>query len=134
MNTKRKIKIVMCFALIFPMIMLDIHKPYIAYDGENMERVVEDGKTSSLIPGFEHDRYNLEILEKSEIQLVVRPDSKVVKVKVIDASPTGLSIEKARLIKEGLKIIETKRKRNRVSRQDLIREEELSTHERLVKN
>lgn len=58
----------------------------------------------------------------------MKPDSKVIKVKVIDASPTGLTIEKARLIKDGLKIIETKRKRNKISRRELITEE-LSTSE-----
>lgn len=110
--------------------MSGIHKPCIAHIDKNIERVVEGGKTSSVIPAFEHDRYNLEILEKSEIQLIVRSDSKVVKVKIIDASPTGLNIEKARLIKEGLKIIETKRKRSRVSTQDLITEE-LSTNEEI---
>lgn len=102
-------------------------------NNENKERGnrgIEGNNTALTIPAFEYDRYNLELTEKSTIQLVISQDSRSVKVKVVDASPAGLSIEKARLLKDGLKIIQTPRKRNKISKRDLFREE-LSTNEEI---
>ena len=93
-----------------------------SYAKKTSSRSIDEQRTSTSLPAFKYDRYNVELNEKHEIDLVLTLDAKIVKVQVTDATPIGLNIDKASLTEDGLKVIETPRKRSRQGKLDLIHE------------
>ena len=93
-----------------------------SYINRTKNRLVEQTVTSNSLPAFQYNRYNIELNQKHEIDLVLTLDAKIVKVQVTDATPIGLNIDKASLTEDGLKVIETPRKRSRQGKLDLIHE------------
>ena len=81
--------------------------------------------TKNLSPAFRYDRYDIEVNEEAEIDLILSPVTSVIKVEVIGAEDVGLGIDSDKLLKKGLKIIKPHRPRNKPSKREEILEEKL---------
>ena len=82
--------------------------------------LAQEELTADLLPAFKFNKYHIELKEKTNIELFLKPDSKNVKLEVIGAEGIGLGIDNNELIKKGLKIIKPKRPRNKISKRELL--------------
>ena len=81
--------------------------------------------TNNLYPAFKYDRYDIELNEQAEIDLILSTETNVIKVEVIGAESVGLGIDSNELLKKGLKIIKPHRPRNKPSKREEIVEERI---------
>lgn len=70
-------------------------------------QLAQQGLSSILLPGFRYSRYDVELKEKTALDLIIEPGSMVVKVEVINAEGTGLGIDSNTLATSGIKIFRT---------------------------
>ena len=68
-------------------------------------RLVEDqGINTNLLPIFKYDRYNIEPNKKTDIEIILKPESKIVDVEVIEAVGAGVGLDNETVKQKGLKI------------------------------
>ncbi|MBI3308518.1 MAG: hypothetical protein HYZ79_04020 [Candidatus Melainabacteria bacterium] len=96
--------------------------PQEALDEKNAMRIIEGG---NIHPAFKYDRYDIELGEKTEIELILKPETNVIRAEVVSAESIGLGIDTAKLLKKGLKIIKPRRPRNKLSKREEILEERI---------
>ena len=100
--------------------------PYlrVSPDVRNMAatRIIEG---ENIYPTFRYDRYDIELGEKTEIDLILKPETNVIRAEVVSAESIGLGIDTAKLLKKGLKIIKPRRPRNKLSKREEILEERI---------
>ena len=100
--------------------------PYLHVDSKNNKTLLNHkADTENLYPVFRYDRYDIELDEKAEIDLIVSPETSTVKVEVVGAESIGLGIDSSELLKKGLKIIKPIRPRNKPSKREEISEERI---------
>lgn len=84
---------------------LFIHK------AKSKSQLASENLASELLPSFRYNRNNIELNQKTHIDLILEQSSKIVKVEVIKAEGIDLTIDENKLIKNGLEIIRPKRLR-----------------------
>ncbi len=94
-------------------------------DIKKMKSSMRIASEENLYPAFRYDRYDIELDEKAEIDLILSPETNIVKVEVIGAEGVGLGIDSDKLLKKGLKIITPHRPRNKPSKREEILEERI---------
>lgn len=82
--------------------------------------LLEEHLTTKLLPAFRFHKYYVELNEKTDIDLIIKPGTKNIKVEVIGAEGIGLAVDSNKLIQEGLKIIKPKRPRNNISKREAL--------------
>ena len=102
--------------------------PYLhvgSFNRNNKTLLNHKADTENLYPVFRYDRYDIELDEKAEIDLIVSSETSAVKVEVVGAESIGLGIDSDKLLKKGLKIIKSTRPRNKPSKREEILEERI---------
>ena len=65
----------------------------------------QENLNSITLPLFRYDRNNIELNQKTSIDLILNKNTNVVKVEIIGAEGVGLGIDNSTLIKKGIKIL-----------------------------
>ena len=122
--------LIICFIIAFVVLSFALITsfPYIngyALQNKNIYKRInktfkEEHLTIGLPPAFRFQEYYVELHEKTDIDFIIKPDSKKIKVEVVGAEDIGLAIDSNKLIKEGLKILKPKRPRNSISKREAL--------------
>src|SRR3989338_9207717 len=68
--------------------------PYLHVNSDiKMKPAMRIASEENLYPAFRYDRYDIELDEKAEIDLILSPETNIVKVEVIGAEGVGLGID-----------------------------------------
>ena len=121
-----KLVVVNVFISLFILIIaLWTNFPYLHVGSFNKTLLNHKVDKENLYPVFRYDRYDIELNEKTELDVIVGPETSTVKVEVIGAENIGLGIDSDQLLKKGLKIIKPTRPRNKQSKREEILEERI---------
>src|SRR3990167_5221661 len=105
----KKLSIII-FSLILILNQTVCHAVYI-YSAKSTSLKAQENLSSILLPAFRYNRNNIELNQISQVDLILSPESKTVKVEVISAEGIGLGIDNATLAQKGLKILKPERLR-----------------------
>lgn len=87
------------------------HAIYI-FSAKSRSLKAQENLISALLPSFRYDRNNIELNQRTSIDLILEKSTTFVKLEVTGAEGLGLSIDNNTLRKQGIKIIRTNQNRN----------------------
>ena len=122
--SKKELTINVLLALVILIVALLTSFPYIRtigsflsnFPAKSYSRLIYEQLASNILPGFRYNTYQIELNEVTPIELFITPTAQKVIVEIISAEGIGLTVDSAKLLKEGLKFVKPKRPREQVDR------------------